>query len=219
MIIANPVVRYRRTIADNAIGDASQTLLVGAEEDTREYFKGAGTSIEVRVEQGTVTVWLIVSASIQVLVQYGNLRQSLDYLVKDARALGRQASSIVRHALSWSEDSIEYRRIRSGVPGRLRRLFQGVEAGEVEPAEATQRAIAIIQHAERQPVPLELARQFGEEFDAAYRTSASINRTRPKRRRRKAQKEPKVVRARKRRGAVATRNNKGQITVREYTTE
>ena len=148
IIIAEPYARYQETLAESELELASTRLLEVAEDLCRLHFAARyeelGITIEARVEVGSTRTWVTISALVGALLFYGNLRQSIDYLAKDADMLSRLIQPKVASTIGLQSSGPERYERRLGVPGELRRLFAHVERGEMSADEAASRAFRLL---------------------------------------------------------------------------
>ena len=83
---------------------------------------------DVRVEPGSLKAWIVASALslVAVLEGYGALRQSLDYLIKDARVFSELVSQAVKQT-GVKDDEIATFQRRLAVPGRIKRVLARID--------------------------------------------------------------------------------------------
>jgi hypothetical protein len=148
IVIAEPYARYQETLAESELELASTRLLEVAEDLCRLHFaaryKAFGITIEARVEVGSTRTWVTISALVGALLFYGNLRQSIDYLIKDADMVSRLIQPKVASTIGLQSSSPKRHERRLGVPGELKRLFARVERGEMLADEAASRALYLL---------------------------------------------------------------------------
>src|SRR5262245_43869850 len=144
IVIAEPYSRFRRTIPLDELKSRAGDLLTYSENEIRAYYRSGHPNLEIyvslRVEQGSTRVWLVVGTVVGALTLYGDIRQSVDYLIKDARSVGELILPEVPTKLKLPETP-EVTQKRLGLPGKLERLFQAVEHHEITPHKATQLAL------------------------------------------------------------------------------
>jgi hypothetical protein len=149
IVIAEPYARYSNTLPASELERAAANLLNFADEITRSHFADRYQQFEVtvaaRVEIGSTRTWITIAALVHALIFYGDIRQSVDYLIKDGQHLGRLILAGVPGAIGLHPYSAEREERRLGVPGKLQRLFASVERGEITSGEATRRAMTILQ--------------------------------------------------------------------------
>lgn len=147
LVIAEPYFRYGQSVGPTRLQDAGARLLEFVEPRIYEEYASSGLEvplrITVRVERGSTKVWVTVSAAAGALIWYGSIRQSIDYLIADARRLVALVENEVPSATGLRTEPA-YRQKRLGAPGQLHRLFQQVERHEISADEATQRAVNLL---------------------------------------------------------------------------
>jgi hypothetical protein len=222
IVIAEPYARYTRTLEPSDIESAATRLLQAAERATREHFgdryERLGITIAARVEAGSTRTWVTIGAVLAALNSYGNLRQSIDYLVKDARSVGQVILSESPHSLGVDEHAAGQQK-RLGVPGQLRRLFVRVEKGELSPEEATSQAVRLRERRggiDSMPDVPRIARQLRSELtEIAEQERPKI--PLPPRSHRPVLGLPPAAPVRRPRGAIASRDSEsGQLDVVTY---
>jgi hypothetical protein len=148
IVIAQPYARYSRTLTPAALESAASRLVESADRTTRRHFGDRyghfGITVVAKVEAGSTRTWVTIGSLVSLLNFYGNIRQSVDYLVKDARDLGTAILSEAPNSLGIHEHASGQQK-RLGVPGQLRRLFGLVERGEISAEEATRRALLLLE--------------------------------------------------------------------------
>jgi hypothetical protein len=149
IVIAEPYAQYRSTIAADDLEHAAANLLQFADQISRSHFADRYGQLDVtvvaRVEVGSTRVWITIATLANALISYGGIRQSVDYLIKDGQYLGQLILAGVPESIGIQSRSSEREERRLGVPGQLQRLFSSVERGEISAAEATMRALTILQ--------------------------------------------------------------------------
>ena len=248
IVIAEFYARYRSTLPEEELDRAAQNLLIFVETVTHDYYSERyselGITPSVRVEIGSTKSRIVIGSLVIVLTQYGSIREGVDYLIKDSRALAPLIVPGISRSLGLQTEVPEYHARRLGLPGKLRRLFVQVERGEISPDEATNQALQLLQSQGGPDTPnttqeLErLRQQFSMEFHSIapelsrrFTTQHSLrsgqemaSREPPKRVPvRPSRPEPVLAplpglpsRRRRRRGVVATRDQRGAIRVTEY---
>jgi hypothetical protein len=103
-------------------------------------------AVVVRVEIGSTRAWIKITAGVafSTLLTYGELRQSVDHLMKDGHALAGLLRPQIAVSIGLESSNVERYEARLGAPGQLHRLFTLVERGEMTADEATTRALGII---------------------------------------------------------------------------
>lgn len=174
--IAEPYLRYSSTLTQRSLELTAGRVLECVEPLVRGYYVKKHREFEVRVfiriELGSTKVWVTVSAAVGVLLFYGDLRQSIDFLIKDARSVAAAVSTEVGPAIGWRNRPPTYLQRRLGLPGQLQRLFLEVQRHEIGPDEATSRAIQLLY--ERDPIEIVdlapvLTQSLSREFQDAAR--------------------------------------------------
>ena len=147
IIIANPYFRFRDTVSVGQIERTTPGLFAELERDIVGHYRertGLAVDIELRVEQGSTKVWVTVITLANAIIFYGSLRQSVDYLIQDAKWVSDQVLPVVKDRLGIVSDDPEYVERRLGVPGEMKRLIAEVEEGRLSPADATEAAIGAL---------------------------------------------------------------------------
>lgn len=145
-MIAQPYALFVRTLSVQKLEPFAARLLLECEPFVREVYTvrehGKNVEVEAYLELGSTRAWLTVSGA-ALLINYGAVRQSIDYLIEDAKRLGDLVLPLVAPSLNIQEPpKIQQRRL--GVPGKLKRLFQAVEQGEMTADEATIQAANLL---------------------------------------------------------------------------
>jgi len=145
IVIAEPYVKFRPTVNASRLEVTSGEVLTFSENAVRAFYRRRYQNfiykITVRIEHGSTKVWIIITALVGVLTQYGSIRQSIDILVKVAQAIATIVLPKLPSVIGHSVQRPEVHQRRLGVPGQLKRLFKKVEQGELTADEATRRAI------------------------------------------------------------------------------
>ncbi len=145
IIVAEAYFRFSRTLPGEALDRDAEAILLFAEQLVRDRYVDRYQSyvfrVQVRIERGSTRIWVTVTALVGVLTVYGDIRQSLEFLVKDAAYIGSTVFPTVADKLGMAP---EYSQKRRGIPGKLLRLFVRVESGELSPEEATSLATSIL---------------------------------------------------------------------------
>lgn len=146
-ILAESYARFEETVPEETLDAAATELHELAERVLRELYGERydilRVRVVVRIEIGSCRVWITISCLVTVLTSYGNIRQSVDYLVRDAKTLGTIILPEVGPSLRISERPQHHQR-RTGVPGRIRALFREVERGTMSADEATTKALSLL---------------------------------------------------------------------------
>lgn len=218
--IAEPYARFEETAADATFERAAGGLQEFAERVLRERFGGdygrLRIAVVVRIESGSTRVWVAVGSVVGILTLYGDIRQSVDYLVHDAKQVGAVLLPHIPSELGIQAPP-KYRQRRTGLPGRLQKLFEKVKQGKITAEEATRKAVSLLQkHADTEEtgaIP-ELATRLSEEFAQTELERPSF----PQRSVRKPTLAlPPRAPRRRRRGVIATRDAlTGELVIRSY---
>ena len=148
IVIAEPYVRFAPTLERSELEIAARAALASCEKVVQaqyvERYEAFHFRVFVRVELGSTRTWVTITSLAGILIYYGNIRQSIDYLVKDARRVAQVAVPSLSQPLRLPGRSPDYQQRRLGVPGQLGRLFRQVERGELSAEEATGRALDLI---------------------------------------------------------------------------
>jgi hypothetical protein len=220
-IIAEPYARFERSLEQPALERGAAQIEDTCRKILREHladrYEALEITIIVRVESGSTRAWITVGSIVTALTFYGSIRESVDYLVSDAKYIGDAVLSHVGAALEIDAPP-EYQQRRAGVPGRIRNLFRKVEEGEMSADEASSRAVAIVyEHADNRTIATvpQLAAQLAHEFQAA-----ETEEPRPEESRKRLPPPPVVLPStpsRRRRGVIASRDPEtGELVIRRY---
>jgi hypothetical protein len=173
IVLAEAYARYSSTLSEQGLGHAAEDLLTFAEGIAQDYYgdryREFGIAISVRIEIGTTRVWITVFAAsaLQIFVQYGSIRQSIDYAIKDGQTITRRILPEVPQVLNIPDRYAERHEQRLGLSGRLRRLFTRVERGELSVDEAVSRAIELLEKSEES---LEAVTKLKQQLDVEFHT-------------------------------------------------
>lgn len=213
--IAEPYARYARTLGAGDLEPAAGRYLEFAERIAREYFSDRyerfGITVVAKVEIGSTRTWVTVWSLVNILTFYGNIRQSVDYLVKDAQHLGGAILSEAPHSLGVDERPASQQK-RLGIPGQLRRLFIRVESGDLSPDEATSQALRLLERHGGVDTIRELPRltqQLASELRQITPEHEAPKAPAPPKGRRPTLGLPPTVPSQRRRGAIASRDAEG----------
>lgn len=181
IIIAEPYLRFSTSIARSALQRAAENVLENVQPLVLSSYTEQGREFDirifVRVEVGSTKVWVTVSAAASVLIGYGSIRQSIDYLVKDAKTVAGVVAGHAGGSLGLPNATPSYQQRRLGLPGQLQRLFREVQRHELDADAATARAIQLIY--ESNPIDLvDSAPGLSEALSREFRDAA---RKRPRR--------------------------------------
>jgi len=202
---------------------AAARLLQAGESAARRHFgdrfERLGITVVAKVEGGSTRTWVTIGSLVTALTFYGNMRQSLDYLVKDAWSVGNLILSESPHSLGIDEHPAGQQK-RLGIPGQLRRLFVRVEKGELSPEEATSHAIRLLERRggveSMREVP-RLARQLRSELTEIAAEREIPKAPLPPTGQRPVLGLPPAAPVRRPRGAIASRDSgSGQVDVVTY---
>jgi hypothetical protein len=175
IVIAEPYARFSRTIDSTLLEPTANKLLVFAEQEIASYYDAAhrrfSVRVFVRIERGSTRTWITVSAVAGALIFYGDIRQSIDYLISDAKRVSDLVLPAVQQVLGTRDEAPAVTQRRLGVPGQLHRLFRSVEQHHLTPDEATSIAVGLLYKGEGpevfEEVP-ELTEKLTEEFQEAH---------------------------------------------------
>lgn len=217
IVIAQPYAHFRETVRENSLEQAGRRLLQLGESRARQFygdrFPGYEISVEADIEIGSTKTWIAISTVASTLVFYGAIRQSIDYLIKDAQYVGDMVLPHVSNAVGLSsEPTVSQRRL--GLPGQLHRLFEAVGRHELTPDEATKRAAALFDSYEAGHGELEgrgkITKQLSRELKQAHRSGHYNPRPRPT----PAPPPDLPVLGRPRNGIRVSRDTNGEIVYR-----
>jgi hypothetical protein len=148
IVIAQPYALFVRTLPLEKLDAFAAQMLVECEPLVREVYGHTDdrkpVGIEAYLETGSTRAWLTVSAGVALLINYGAVRQSIDYLIADAKRVGDLVLPMISSSLNMRE-APKLQQRRHGVPGTLKRLFHAVGRGEMTADEATARAFRLLQ--------------------------------------------------------------------------
>src|SRR5207237_4187342 len=96
-------------------------------------------------------VWSRIIAAATFFSLYGGIRASLDYGVRDARRAAAFVNDHLSRDLALQQQQIMRRERRTGVPGKLRRLFDRVANGQLTADQATRKAVDVLLEAGLDP--------------------------------------------------------------------
>lgn len=225
IVIAEPYVRFAQTLDGSSLGEHAQRLLSVSEEialshdgyrGLRLKFGDGAIAVSVRVEQGSTRAWITITAVVGALTLYGEIRESIDYLVRDARTVGRLLVAQAPESLGLEGERPEMRQLRAGQAGRLKKLFRRVEVGDLSADDATRRAMKILYEV-RHELPVGLGEQLARELEEAEAAEKGSGR---KRLPREVPREFALLPERPRRrriGVIARRDPRdGQLRVDSY---
>jgi len=246
IVIAEFYARYTSTLTEAGLSLGGENLLGFAETTAQTYYaeryKQFGIRIDVRLEVGSTRSWISIGAIVTVLTQYANIRQSVDYLIKDSHALARLIVPSISRSLGLPIQAPEYHERRLGLPGQLHRLFVQVERREISANEATNRAVSLLESQGGTDVLPEIPRlkeQLSSEFHESQHSlsgnlyiqrsqelhQAGDPRQTPKRLPKLPDRPqpvipsspPTVIRRRRRTGIIATRDRQtGHVRITRY---
>lgn len=147
LVIAEPYLRYSQSLGPTKLQEAGTQLLERLEPLVRAAYvddwRVLPVHVTVRIERGSTKVWVTVTSIASALIWYGSIRQSIDYMIKDAKHVSKVVAQEVPNVTPLRDDPMYCER-RLGTPGQLRRLFQQVERREISADEATQRAVNLL---------------------------------------------------------------------------
>lgn len=227
IVIAQPYIRYSTNLDEPGLESGGEALLHYAENVVQRHYRRKYEQypfyVEVRVERGSTRSWVTVSSLIGILVLYGNIRQSAEFLVKDAHYLGSELIPGVARRLHLGNEEPDYVQVRKGVPGKICRLFTKVESGELSDQGALHEAKRLL--GENQPSEAEsIIRQLSMEFRQAKqgpiitseRLGLSSKHIAIDRKMRPLDLPPLRLPVRRRTGVVLSRDEKGKVRSRRY---
>ena len=225
LVIAEPYFRFSQSLGPTRLEGAAadlldrvQPLVTAAYADT---LRGLPLRVSVRVERGSTKVWVTITALAGALISYGGIRQSIDYLIADAKLVKALVEPIVAPSLSLGNVDPSYQQRRLGVPGQLRRLFAQVERREISAEEATQRAVDLL-YKQGGPQALEEAPGITERLSREFRETLLSPSPHRHRQPRDAPYMPVLaaeaepIPGRRRSGVVAARDATGKLIVSTY---
>ena len=185
MVVATELLTFRKTLADDDLEPAAKDIHGILEKEISAYFAGRGVSdvaVSVQLETGSTRVKVVVVAVVAVLIEYGDIRQGVETLVHDAKWVSQVVVRTAPAILGMSNEPPQSKRLSTGIPGRLRRLFEQVERGEITAEEAVRRAKGIIREAaDGSSIPQleEITQRLERELLEVARNSTDEQRRRP----------------------------------------
>ena len=148
LVIAEPYFRFLQTLGPSRLELGATELLQDVEPLIVSQYLGSferiPVRVSVRVERGSTKAWITVTGAAGALIFYGDIRQSIDYLIGDAKRVADLVRPFVAPNLGLGGAQPAYRERRLGVPGKLHELFAQVQRREISPEEATQRAVNLL---------------------------------------------------------------------------
>src|SRR5258706_10013210 len=92
MVVAETYVRFESSTDADAFDRMASDLEAFTRIALTQYFSERERTVKfavvVRIETGSSRVWITIKAAVGVIVLYGSIRQSADYLTSDARTIG-----------------------------------------------------------------------------------------------------------------------------------
>ena len=226
LVIAEPYFRFLQTLGPTRLESGAAELLQDVEPLIVAQYLGSferlPIRVSVRVERGSTKAWITVTGLAGALIFYGDIRQSIDYLVGDAKRVADLVRPFVAPNLGLGRAEPAYRERRLGAPGSLHRLFAQVERREISPEEATQRAVDLL-YTQGGPETVREAPGLLERLSREFRAA----RSRPRRGRERELREvpdlpllalpPEPIPSRRRSGVVAARDPlSGALNISTY---
>lgn len=116
IVIAQPYAYFRESVSESSLELAAQKLLQLGELKAKEFYLGrlpeGVISVEADIELGSTKTWIAVSTLATVLITYGDIRQSIDYLIKDAKFVGDLILPNINSALGLkAQPTVKQRRL------------------------------------------------------------------------------------------------------------
>jgi hypothetical protein len=228
VVIAEPYFRFTKTLGPTRLEtgaaellDRVQPIIDGVYADA---LKGIPLRVSIRVERGSTKAWITITTLTGALIFYGDIRQSIDYLISDAKRVANWVAPVVGPSLELGSAEPAYRQRRLGVPGQLERLFQSVERHDMSSEEATQRAVDLL-YRQAGPQALIEAPGITERLSRELRIAGLSSSSRSRQRRRLPQPHPPMpliasetepIPGRRRSGVVASRDSAGKVSISTY---
>jgi hypothetical protein len=223
--IAEPYTRFDRTLGPTRLEDKAAEVLAAVEGRVVAYYFGRDLDLPIRVfvrlERGSTRAWVTITTVASVLVFYGDIRQSVDYLIADAKRVATLVLPHIQRTLGTAEPPTTYQR-RLGLPGQLHRLFSAVERHEMSSDEATSRAVELLYEREGPHVVEQIPRlteRLAIEMRAAVKADYKnlLPKTQARERRRRLPPPVEALPPRRRTGVIVERDEKtGQLRVNTY---
>jgi len=142
--LAQSYLYFDREHSEEELYELADFMFKVSEVTATEYFSDFSFQVSVRVEEGSTKTWAAISAIAGAIIFYGDLRSSVETIYHDARAVVTYVNESIIQRKGLRHQEIKRTRISSGVPGKLLRLFERVEAGKLSPEEATRLAIKAV---------------------------------------------------------------------------
>lgn len=224
IIVAEPYAKFSATLGPSRLEPAARALLERVEPEVAAYYTqhlhGLPIRVFVRVERGSTRTWVSVGSVAAALVFYGDIRQSLDYLIRDAKAVAGIVSVHVTGAIGLPPQPPAVSQRRLGVPGKLHRLFKEVERGELSADEGTRRSVELLYEQAGPTVTEEvpgLTERLSTEFrDASRARSVPLRRKHTDEGRLLPLPTFTALPARRRTGVILSREASGDVSVSTY---
>lgn len=222
IVVAETYAKLSTTIMRSALEARSESILDYAEGIVQEHYRDRYEQytfrVHVRVERGSTRVWVTVTTLASILTFYGDIRQSVDYLIKDAKYLGSTLLPEMSSQLDLGREQPDYVQKRLGVPGQILQLFHKVERREISAEEATRRAVDLLC---RQSGPEAVAEASGLTEKLAVELRDVTRHRSPKRlpfdgKNRQLDLPPPQLPPRRRTGVIVSRDRDGKVRVRTY---
>jgi hypothetical protein len=171
--IAQAYSHYRFTAPGGQDLDTFARIALNAATDACRTHFDFDVEIGVSAEEASLKVKATVASIAAVLVFYGDLRQSVDQIVADGRAVSEFINEHIAAEPTLTHRPPIHVMRRTLTPGRLQRLFDQVERGELTADEATTLALEALTASEHGTTVRLLTAPLHDEFSAAEQLSRS----------------------------------------------
>ena len=126
---------YLHLAVDPSRRQISETLLYLeylAALSARDHFR-QDVELEFRIEEGSLKGWLTVigTLGLQLLSNYGSLREGIDFAVKDSREFSEWIIQKIKAEVEMPPSALYRTERRLGLAGRIQRLYPLLEATSV----------------------------------------------------------------------------------------
>src|SRR5713101_5760739 len=142
--LAQSYLYFDRELSEEELYKLADFIFEVTEATAAKYFRDFSFQVSARVEEGSTKTWAVISAVTGAIIFYGDLRSSVETIYHDARAAVTFVNERIIERERLRPQEIIRTRNSSGTPGKLLRLFERVEAGELSPEEATELAIRTV---------------------------------------------------------------------------
>ena len=133
--IAQPQLTFRTTIHEEELENSALVLFEKTEPLVasfyRRNFPNTPIQIQCSIEIGSTKIVITVATAVNILVSYGSIRQSVDYLIKDAQAVTQLLTPVLSNSIGLNGEKPFRIRRGTALPGKIQRTFRAVERGQI----------------------------------------------------------------------------------------